>query len=61
MTTLYNVCSVPSGEGGVQYHEGRDILSTMGVYNTMGDIMSNVGDILSTVGRYHDPHGGYHE
>ena len=27
-----------------------DILSTMGVFSTVGDIMINVGDILSTVG-----------
>ena len=27
-----------------------DILSTVGVFSTMGDIMINVGDILSTVG-----------
>ena len=42
--------------GGVQYrggyHEYRrgDILSTVGVFSTMGDIMINVGDIMSTVG-----------
>ena len=33
-------CSVPWG----------DILSTVGVFSTMGDIMINVGDSLSTVG-----------
>ena len=27
----------------------EDILSTMGVFSTMGDIMSTVGDILSIV------------
>ena len=27
-----------------------DILSTVGVFSTMEDIMINVGDILSTVG-----------
>ena len=27
-----------------------DILSTVGVFSTVGDIMINVGDILSTVG-----------
>ena len=37
--TLYNVCAVPWGP-----------LSTVGVFSTMGDIMSTVGDILSTVG-----------
>ena len=36
---LYNVCAVPWG-----------VLSTMGVFSTMGDIMINVGDILSTMG-----------
>ena len=35
-----------------------DILSTVGVFSTMGDIMINVGDILSTVGGYHEYHGG---
>ena len=39
-------CSVPWG-----YHEYRgDILSTVGVFSTVGDIMSTVGVILSTVG-----------
>ena len=37
--TLYNVCAVPWG-----------LLSTVGVFSTVGDIMINVGDILSTVG-----------
>ena len=41
MNTLYNVCSVPWGEG---------VLSKLGVFSTVGDIMINVGDILSTVG-----------
>ena len=27
-----------------------DILSTVGVFSTMGDIMSTVGDIMITVG-----------
>ena len=42
--------------GDVQYHggyheyRGGDILSTVGVFSTVGDIMINVGDILSTVG-----------
>ena len=27
-----------------------DILSTVGVFSTVGDIMINVGDILSTLG-----------
>ena len=44
-----------------------DILSTVGVFSTVGDIMINVGDILSTVGvfstmgGYHEYHGGYLE
>ena len=52
-----------------------DILSTVGVFSTVGDIMINVGgDIMSTVGGYleyrgdvqyrggyHDARGGYHE
>ena len=51
--------------GGVQYR--GDILSTVGVFSTMGDIMSTLGVILSTVGDvqyrggYHDARGGYHE
>ena len=33
------------------YHEYRgDILSTVGVFSTVGDIMIKVGDILSTMG-----------
>ena len=51
----------------------RDILSTMVVFSTMGDIMLNVGGILSTMlgvqycGGYLECcvgvqyHGGYHE
>ena len=40
---------------GVQYHGGYhdkcgDILSTVGVFSTMGDIMILVGVIMSTVG-----------
>ena len=44
-----------------------DILSTMGVFSTVGDIMSTMGVILSTMGDtqyrggYHDARGGYHE
>ena len=41
--------------GGVQYH-GRiswvpweDILSTVGMFSTVGDIMIHVGNIMSTV------------
>ena len=38
----------------VQYHGGCSVpwgvLSTVGVFSTVGDIMSTVGDILSTVG-----------
>ena len=42
--------------GGVQYCGGYHeyhvgvILSTVGVFSTMGDIMMHVGDIMSTVG-----------
>ena len=35
----YNVCAVPWG-----------VPSNVGVFSTVGDIMSTVGDILSTVG-----------
>ena len=40
-----------------------DILNTVGMFSTVGDIMINVGDILSTVGvqycgGYHEYHGG---
>ena len=44
-----------------------DILSTVGMFSTMRDIMVNVRDILSIVGDtqyrggYHDASGGYHE
>ena len=43
-----------------------DILSTVGVFSIMGDIMIYVGDILSTMGcsvpwGYHEYHGGYLE
>ena len=48
-----------------------DILSTVGIFSTMGDIMSTMGVILSTVGgvQYHggyhplkfEYHGGYHD
>ena len=49
-----------------EYHRG-DILSTVGMFSTVGDIMINVGDILSTVGDvqycggYHDKCWGYLE
>ena len=36
------------------------VLSTMGVFSTMGDIMSTMGDILSTVGVF-SIMGGYHD
>ena len=43
-----------------------DILSTVGVFSTMGDMMINVGDILHTMGcsvlwGYHEYCGGYLE
>ena len=53
---LCNVCAVPWG-----------VLSPVGVFSTVGDIMSTVGDILSTMegvqyrGGYHDKCGGYLE
>ena len=43
------------------------MLSTVGVFSTMGDIMSTVGDILRTVGVFSTVGdiminvGGYHE
>ena len=46
-TTLYNVCVVSWG-----------VLSTVGVFSTVGDIMSTMGDILSTVGGYLEYRGG---
>ena len=54
--TLYNVCAVP-----------WRLLSTVGVFSTVGDIISTMGDILSTMGvfstvrGYHDKCGGYLE
>ena len=50
-------CSVPWGE--IMSTVG-DILSTVGVFSTVGDIMINVGDILSTMGVFSTV-GGYHE
>ena len=55
---LYNVCAVPWGLvvlWGIQYRGDImstvwDILSTVRVFNTMGDIMINVGDIMINVG-----------
>ena len=60
MIALYNVCAVPWG-----------VLSTVGVFSTVGDIMSTVGgykisvgvfstvgDIMSTVGGYLEYCGG---
>ena len=44
-----------------------DILSTVGVFSTVGDIMSTVGGYLEYRGGcsvpwgYHDARGGYHE
>ena len=37
-----------------------DILSTVGVFSTVGDIMRTVGVILSTVGDVQN-RGGYHD
>ena len=43
------------------YHDKcGDILSTVGVFSTVGDIMSTVGVILSTVGDV-QYRGGYHD
>ena len=61
---MINVGGYLEYRGGVQYrggyHEYRGvILSTVGMFSTMGDIMMHVGDIMSTVGgvqycgRYH--------
>ena len=36
-----------------------DIMSTVGVFSTMGDIMMHMGDIMSTVEGV-QYHGGYH-
>ena len=69
MTTVGDIVSTV---GGVQYHGGYhdkcgDILSTMGVFSTVGDIMRTMGVILSTMEDvqyregYHDVCGGYHE
>ena len=49
----------------VQYYGGYhdkcgDILSTVGVFSTVGDIISIMGVILSTLGGYHDARGGNH-
>ena len=59
---VLRVCAVLWG---VQYHGGYhdawgDILSTVGMFSTVRDLMINVGDILSTVGTV-QYRGGYHE
>ena len=46
--------------GGISWVPWGDILSTVGVFSTVGDIMINVGDFLSTVGVFSTV-GGYHE
>ena len=57
-------CSVPWGD--IMINVG-DILSTVGVFSTVGDIMSTGGVILSTVGMFSTVGdimmhvGGYHE
>ena len=60
--------------GYLEYHGGYhdkcgDILSTVGLFSTVGNIMSTIGDcleyhawgIFSTVRGYHDARGGYHQ
>ena len=50
----------------VQRHPGQcvfrwgGVLSTVGVFSTVGDIMSTVGNILSTLGNV-QYRGGYHD
>ena len=49
-------------EGYLEYRGGYhdkcvDILSTVGVFSTMGVIMSTMGVILSTMEGYHDARG----
>ena len=52
----YGECLVPWG-----YHDAcGDILSTVGVFSTMEDIMSTMGVILSTM-RDVQYRGGYHD
>ena len=51
--------------GAVQYCVGchdkcGDILSTVGVFSTVGDIKSIMGDV-QYCGGFHDARGGYHE
>ena len=75
MSTVGDILSIV---GDVQYRGGYhdkcgDIMSTVGVFSTVGVILSTVWDILSTVGDvqyrggYHEYHGGvqyrwgYHE
>ena len=47
---------VISTVGGVQYH--GDIMSTVGVSSTVGDIMMHVKGYHEYSGGYHDAHGG---
>ena len=63
MSTVEDILSTVRG---VQYRGGYhnkcgDILSTVGVFSTVGDIMSTVGGYLEYRGGYHDARGGYHE
>ena len=50
-------CSVPWGD---IMSTVRDILSTVGVFSTVGGYHDKCGDILSTVGVFSTV-GGYHE
>ena len=76
ITSLYNVCAVPWGYSvpwgvlstvGISRVPWRDILSTVGVFSAVGDIMSTMGAYLEYRGGCslpwgnHDARGGYHE
>ena len=37
-----------------------DIMSTLGMFSTLEDIMKTLGDV-QYIGEYHDACGGYHE
>ena len=58
-TTLYNVCAVPWGD--IMMHVG-DILSTVGVFSTVGGYhplkFGYHGGISCTCGGYHEYRGG---
>ena len=56
------MCAVPWGNhdsyGGYLEYRGEDILSTVGMFSTVGDIMNTLGAYLEYRRGYHDYCGG---